>query len=231
MAIKELVFDEKKYTMAQLMEALDADWEGFDEMRADFLAAPKYGNNIPEVDELVNEVYQLHNEACRSYPSAYGETVKPNAISISAHQPGGALTGATPDGRKGGEILADASISPSHGKDLRGPLAVFQSAMRIQQDQYQGTLFNMKFHPSVLKTSADLNKLAGLIRTYLTPRGQAHPVQRGGPGRNVGRPGSSRGAPRADRAGGRLQRLFYPPAQVHPGRGDRAHLPGALRLF
>ena len=74
MAIKKLVFDEKKYTMAQLMEALDADWEGFDEMRADFLAAPKYGNNIPEVDELVNEVYQLHNEACRSYPSAYGET-------------------------------------------------------------------------------------------------------------------------------------------------------------
>lgn len=172
MAIKKLVFDEKKYTMAQLMEALDADWEGFDEMRADFLAAPKYGNNIPEVDELVNEVYQLHNEACRSYPSAYGETVKPNAISISAHQPGGALTGATPDGRKGGEILADASISPSHGKDLRGPLAVFQSAMRIQQDQYQGTLFNMKFHPSVLKTSADLNKLAGLIRTYLTHGGK-----------------------------------------------------------
>ena len=175
--------------MAQLMEALDADWEGFDEMRADFLAAPKYGNNIPEVDELVNEVYQLHNEACRSYPSAYGETVKPNAISISAHQPGGALTGATPDGRKGGEILADASISPSHGKDLRGPLAVFQSAMRIQQDQYQGTLFNMKFHPvRAEELPPTWNKLAGRDPHLPDPRGQAHPVQRGGPGGDAGRP-------------------------------------------
>jgi formate C-acetyltransferase len=172
MAIKKLVYDEKKYTMAQLMEALDADWAGYEEMRADFVAAPKYGNNLDEVDQLVAEVYNLHNEACRSYPSAYGETIKPNAISISAHQPGGALTGATADGRKGGEILADASISPDHGKDVRGPLAVFQSAMKIPQDHYQGTLFNMKFHPSILKTDEDLHKLAGLIRIYLTNGGK-----------------------------------------------------------
>ncbi len=58
MAIKKLVYDEKKYTMAQLMEALDADWDGFDKMRQDFLEAPKYGNNIDEVDRLVAEVYE-----------------------------------------------------------------------------------------------------------------------------------------------------------------------------
>ncbi len=171
-AIKTLVYDQKKYTMAQLLTALDADWKGYEDMRADFAAAPKYGNNIAEADRMVAEVYALHNEACRSYPSAYGETIKPNAISISAHQPGGALTGATADGRKGGEILADASISPSHGKDVRGPLAVFQSAMKIPQDHYQGTLFNMKFHPSVLKGEEDLKKLAGLIRTYLLAGGK-----------------------------------------------------------
>lgn len=172
MAIKKLVYDEKKYTMSQLMEALDADWNGYDKMRQDFQEAPKYGNNIDEVDRLVAEVYELHDRACRSYPSAYGGTIKPNAISISAHQPGGALTGATADGRKGGEILADASISPSHGKDVRGPLAVFQSAMKIPQDHYQGTLFNMKFHPTMLRTDEDLSKLAGLIRIYLTNGGK-----------------------------------------------------------
>lgn len=172
MAIKKLVYDEKKYTMAELLTALDADWVGYEEMRKDFLEAPKYGNNIDEVDELVAEVYENHNRACRSYPSAYGETIKPNAISISAHQPGGALTGATADGRKGGEILADASISPSHGKDLRGPLAVFQSAMKIRQDSYQGTLFNMKFHPTMLKTEEDCKKLSQLIRIYLTNGGK-----------------------------------------------------------
>ena len=172
MAIKKLVYDEKKYTMTELLTALDADWEGYEEMRNDFLEAPKYGNNIDEVDCLVAEVYENHNRVCRSYPSAYGETIKPNAISISAHQPGGALTGATADGRKGGEILADASISPSHGKDLRGPLAVFQSAMKIRQDSYQGTLFNMKFHPTMLKTEEDCKKLSQLIRVYLTNGGK-----------------------------------------------------------
>ncbi len=172
MAIKKLVYDEKKYTMAQLLAALDADWVGYEEMRKDFLAAPKYGNNIEEVDRLVAEVYEQHDKACASYPSAYGATIRPNAISISAHQPGGALTGATADGRKGGEILADASLSPDHGKDVRGPLAVFQSAMRVPQDHYQGTLFNMKFHPSMLRTEQDLEKLASLIRIYLTNGGK-----------------------------------------------------------
>lgn len=172
MAIKKLVYDEKKYTMAQLLAALDADWVGYEEMRKDFLAAPKYGNNIEEVDRLVAEVYEQHDRACASYPSAYGATIRPNAISISAHQPGGVLTGATADGRKGGEILADASLSPDHGKDVRGPLAVFQSAMRVPQDHYQGTLFNMKFHPSMLRTEQDLEKLASLIRIYLTNGGK-----------------------------------------------------------
>ena len=171
-AIKKLIFDEKKYTMTQLMEALDADWEDFDAMRADFASQPKYGNNIPEVDAFVAEMYKLHADTCLSLPCVYGDTLKPNAISISAHQPGGAVTGATPDGRKGGEILADASLSPAHGTDTHGPIAVFQSAMRVDQDPYQGTLMNMKFHPSALKTESDLEKLGSMIQTYLTHGGK-----------------------------------------------------------
>lgn len=171
-AIKKLIFDEKKYTMAQLMEALDADWEGYDEMRADFASQPKYGNNIPEVDAFVADMYKLHADTCLSLPCIYGDSLKPNAISISAHQPGGAVTGATPDGRKGGEILADASLSPAHGTDTHGPIAVFQSAMKVDQDPYQGTLMNMKFHPSALKTESDLEKLGSMIQTYLTHGGK-----------------------------------------------------------
>lgn len=171
-AIKKLIFDEKKYTMAQLMEALDADWEGYDEMRADFASQPKYGNNIPEVDAFVADMYKLHADTCLSLPCVYGDSLKPNAISISAHQPGGAVTGATPDGRKGGEILADASLSPAHGTDTHGPIAVFQSAMKVDQDPYQGTLMNMKFHPSALKSESDLEKLGSMIQTYLTHGGK-----------------------------------------------------------
>lgn len=171
-AIKKLVFDEKKYTMKQLMEALDADWVGYEDMQRDFKAQPKYGNAFKEVDDMVAEVYKLHADTCLSLPCAYGDSLKPNAISISAHQPGGAVTGATADGRKGGEILADASLSPDHGQDTHGPIAVFQSAMEVDQDPYQGTLMNMKFHPSNMKTEADLRKLGAMIKTYLTHGGK-----------------------------------------------------------
>ena len=171
-AIKKLVFEQKKYTMAQLMEALDADWVGYEDMQKDFKAQPKYGNNFPEVDAMVAEFYKLHADTCLSLPCVYGDSLKPNAISISAHQPGGMVTGATPDGRKGGAILADASLSPDHGTDTHGPIAVFQSAMKVDQDPYQGTLMNMKFHPSALKTEDDLTKLGSMIQTYLTHGGK-----------------------------------------------------------
>ena len=171
-AVKELVFDQKKYTMAQLLTALDADWEGYEDMRQDFIKAPKYGNNIAEPDEFVARIYKLFADTCAENATAYGGHVTPNAISISAHQPGGACTGATPDGRKGGEILADASLSPDHGKDVSGPIAVFQSAMKVNQDAYQGTLMNMKVHPTAIKTDSDLMKLGSMIKTYLTHGGK-----------------------------------------------------------
>lgn len=171
-AIKTLVYDQKKYTMSQLMDALDADWAGYEDMQKDFKTVPKYGNAVKEVDEMVAEIYKLHADTCLSLPSVYGDFLHPNAISISAHQPGGALTGATADGRKGGEILADASLSPDHGQDTHGPLAVFRSAMTVDQDPYQGTLMNMKFHPSNMKTEEDLKKLGAMIKTYLTHGGK-----------------------------------------------------------
>ena len=171
-AVKQLVFEQKKYTMAELLTALDADWEGYEEMRADFIKAPKYGNNLEEPDRLVAKVYQLFADTCAENSTAYGGHVTPNAISISAHQPGGMVTGATPDGRKGGDILADASLSPDHGKDVNGPIAVFQSAMKVNQDPYQGTLMNMKVHPTAIQTDSDLMKLGSMIKTYLTNGGK-----------------------------------------------------------
>lgn len=171
-AVKQLVFDQKKYSMAELLAALDADWEGYEDMRADFIKAPKYGNNIDEPDRFVAEVYQLFADTCAENSTAYGGHVTPNAISISAHQPGGQVTGATPDGRKGGDILADASLSPDHGKDVCGPIAVFQSAMKVNQDPYQGTLMNMKVHPTAIQTDSDLMKLGSMIKTYLTNGGK-----------------------------------------------------------
>ncbi len=171
-AIKKLVFDEKKYTLAQLEAALDADWEGYESMQADFLAAPKYGNDVDEVDNIVAECYKLLCDTVAAIPNIMGRPTIPTGISITSHQPGGQLTGATPDGRRAGAILADGTTSPMHGCDSCGPTAVFRSAMKIDQDPMQATLLNMKFHPSALKTEADLDKLGAMIKVYLTNGGK-----------------------------------------------------------
>ena len=171
-AVKKLVYEDKKYTMAQLMTALDSDWVGYEEMRQDFLAVPKYGNDIDYVDELAAEVYERFEKKLGSLHSYFGGKGVATAISITAHQPGGALTGATPDGRKKGEILADGSMSPNHGMDKKGPTGVLKSAMKINQDTYQATLLNMKFHPSALNSEEDLMKLGSLIKTYFAQGGK-----------------------------------------------------------
>jgi pyruvate-formate lyase len=82
------------------------------------------------------------------------------------------LTGATPDGRHAHEICADGTVSPMQGRDTHGPTAVMRSALRIDQDPYQATLMNMKFHPSALRSNEDLRKISALIRTYLEHGGK-----------------------------------------------------------
>ena len=171
-AIKKLVFDEKKYTLSQLQAALDADWQGYEDMRRDFLKAPKYGNDIDYVDNIVAECYKVLNDTVKTLPNILGKPTIATGISITSHQPGGQLTGATPDGRKAGAILADGTTSPMQGMDAKGPTAVFKSAMKINQDPMQATLLNMKFHPSALKTESDLMKLGSMIKTYLTNGGK-----------------------------------------------------------
>ncbi len=101
-AVNQLIFIDKKYTMEELLKALDADWDGYEKMRQDFIKAPKYGNNLDMPDQLVAEVYKEFADNCYSLDNSYGGKTTPNAISISAHQPGGSVTGATPDGRRGG---------------------------------------------------------------------------------------------------------------------------------
>lgn len=171
-AIKKLVFDEKKYTMKELYDALEADWEGYEDMQKDFLNAPKYGNDDPYVDEIVARCYKLFSDYVVSHKTITGGIMVPCGISITSHQPGGLLTGATPDGRKAGTLLADGTMSPMQGRDHNGPVAVMNSALRIDQDPFQATLLNMKFDPNNLKSSEDKKKFAMLIRTYLRNGGK-----------------------------------------------------------
>jgi len=173
-AIKKLVYDDKKVTMKELKSALAANWQGNGsaDMRKMFLAAPKYGNGDDYVDSIARELYQFWADTIIKFTTTYGGTMKPSGISITSHGPGGTLTGATPDGRYAGETLADGTMSAAQGRDTHGPTALIKSAARINQVQYQSTLLNMKFHPSALKTTEDLKKLAALIKIYFSLGGK-----------------------------------------------------------
>ncbi|HUV73779.1 MAG TPA: pyruvate formate lyase family protein [Anaerolineae bacterium] len=169
-AVKKLVFDEQKVSKGEMKAAVAANWQGdgYEEIRKMCLAAPKYGNGDPYVDSIAADLYQFWAETSVTFPTIWGGTTKPTGISITAHAPGGALTGATPDGRYAGETLADGTMSPAQGKDTQGPTALLRSAMAIDQVPFQATLLNMKFHPSALRSTEDLRKLGDLIKTYFS---------------------------------------------------------------
>ncbi len=172
--IKKLVYEEKIVTLEELKQALDANWDGYENLRKKCLGVSKYGNDLEDADNMVAKWYGIFADICNESPCSVveGAHYYPSAVSIFAHAPGGALTGATPDGRYKGETLADAGASPMRGRDKNGPLAVIKSAMKLPHDRYQAVLFNMKFSPEVLKTDADLMKLAALIRTYFQRKGR-----------------------------------------------------------
>ncbi len=171
-AVKKLVYEDKKVAMGDLKRALDLDWQGCERLRKMCLEAPKYGNGDSYVDAIAADLYKFWAATANELPTAFGSRHKASAISITSHQPGGALTGATPDGRHAQEICADGTVSPMQGRDTHGPTAVMRSALQIDQDPYQATLMNMKFHPSALESEEDLRKLSAMIKTYFNHGGK-----------------------------------------------------------
>jgi pyruvate formate-lyase/glycerol dehydratase family glycyl radical enzyme len=172
-AVRRLVYDERTVPMATLKAALAANWAGYEDVRRACLAAPKYGNGDDRADLVARDLYAFWVNTVDELKTSFGSTVKATAISITSHQPGGALTSATPDGRRAHEICADGTMSPMQGRDTHGPTAVLRSALKIDQGPYQATLMNLKFHPTALASEADLAKLATMLRTYFS-RGGKH---------------------------------------------------------
>jgi len=171
-AIKKLCFEEKVCTLPEMKKAMDANWEGYEDLHKKCLELDHYGNGCDEVDDMVVECYRWWVDTANVTPSSLGGHFRCSAISVTSHQPGGALCGAMPDGRYKGDILADACASPMAGCDHEGPLAVFRSAMKIPQDEFQAMLLNMKFSPSAIATDADKMKLAAAIKAYFANGGK-----------------------------------------------------------
>ncbi|MFC1985055.1 pyruvate formate lyase family protein [Chloroflexota bacterium] len=150
-AIKKLVFDDKKYTMAELVDALKNNWEGREEMRLEFANAPHWGNDDEYVDEIGREFFQKNTDLVHSFKNIWGYEHAEDGTGGSSYYRWSGLAGATPDGRKDRDIFHDGTISPSVGTDKKGPTAVLKSVSQADHVHTFSHLFNQRFVPQFLE--------------------------------------------------------------------------------
>jgi trans-4-hydroxy-L-proline dehydratase len=171
-ALKRAVFEEKQVCMAVLLEALQNDFTGYESLRAYLLNLPKVGNDEEEVDGLRARIASLTYQTFNSLPSVIGGVYIPGEAIFTAHYYCGQATGATPDGRKAGAVLAD-SAGPSQGRDIHGPTAVINSALRIPVEGHLLTsvVLNIGFLNSIFKQAAVRTRIRSLFECYFAGGG------------------------------------------------------------
>ena len=143
----------------------------YDALLEKIAAQPKFGNDIPEVDDFARDVAYTYTKPLLKYRNPRGGQYQAGLYPVSANVPLGAQTGATPDGRLAHTPVADG-VSPAAGRDVKGPTAAANSVSKL--DHYiasNGTLFNMKFHPSALAGPGGLESFVALVRGYFDQKG------------------------------------------------------------
>jgi len=151
-AIKKLIYDDKKYTMSQLMAALQSNWDGYEEMQKDFKHAPKWGNDDPYADEIIKNFYEdIIGGEMTKITNYSGGPVLPVGQAVGLYMEIGSRTGPTPDGRLGGEAADDGGISPYMGTDKKGPTAVLKSVSKVQKNQ-KANLLNQRLSVPIMRS-------------------------------------------------------------------------------
>ena len=173
-AIKKFVFEEKKTTIDEIVEALACNFEGKEQLRSMLQSAPKYGNDEDEVDDLFGELSVWLQKRIAQENNPFGSKLWSGRSGAVAHVMFGKLTGALPNGRLAWQPLADGFLSPSQGVDENGPTAVFNSASKVDHNiNSVGALMNMKFERAQFADKAKLANISSMIETFFN-RGGFH---------------------------------------------------------
>ncbi len=164
--LKKHVFEDKRYTMDEVLKACAADWQGFEVMKAYIRNhTPFFGNDEEYADSIAVRVYEDLVKAIDDRPNTRGGRTRLNMLSTTCHNYFGSVCGATPNGRLAHFAISDGT-SPAHGSDSHGPTAVIKSLGKLDQTKSGGTLLNVRFVPNLLRRDQDMKKFASLVRTY-----------------------------------------------------------------
>ncbi len=167
-AIKKFVYEEKRLTMDQVLAAIDADFEGYEDVRALLRSAPCYGNNDPYADAIGKELDRISVEYAAKYSKDLGINNDVRYVPFTSHVPFGKVVSATPNGRAEWFPLSDGS-SASHGADVHGPTAVLLSnaaTKNMGMRARAARLVNIKFTPKSVQGDQGTEKLVDFIRTF-----------------------------------------------------------------
>ncbi len=165
-AIKKLVFDEKKITMAKLVDALSNNFTDNERLRQMLLnAAPKFGNDDDYADEIARRGCTVFLEDVKKHRDYWGSVYNPGIWSIELAMILGSAVGALPSGRHAFESLTEG-VSPSRGCDRNGPTATVKSVAKLDHRLMEnGSIFNMKFNPDTFKDES-IGKFIDVMKTY-----------------------------------------------------------------
>jgi len=146
---KKLVYDEKKYTMEQLLEAIKSNWIGFEEMRVNFVKAPKWGNDDDYVDQIytrgMKDIAEI-SWRCKN-PGGNPWPILPE--NVAAYIVSSNKVGALPNGRSFGDTMYDGGCSPGAGLDKKGPTAVLRSVSKFDHvKDFRSNLLNQRLNPN-----------------------------------------------------------------------------------
>lgn len=173
--LKKHVFEDKKFTMDELLHAVANNFEGNEKMRQFIMnRTPFFGNDDDYADSIAVKVYNDLVAAIEGHPNTRGGKTQLNMLSTTCHNYFGSVCGASVNGRLAHFAISDGT-SPAHGADTNGPTAVIKSLGKLDQTLSGGTLLNVRFVPSILKREEDLRKLVSLIRAYFNMGG--HHIQ------------------------------------------------------
>jgi pyruvate formate-lyase/glycerol dehydratase family glycyl radical enzyme len=165
-AMKKLVFDDGSVTMSQLVQALQDNWEGHDDLRQLFRNAPKFGNDDDYVDLFARDVHIRTAQTMQQFQGIYGCSVTCDGSGSASYFHFAGLTGATPDGRKDREPFNDGTVSPEIGTDKNGPTAVLKSVAKIDPMLTFNHLFNQRIMPEFLE-GENKSKFVAYLRTFV----------------------------------------------------------------
>ena len=166
--VKKAVFEEQRLSYQKLLDILEHNWENEETLRQYFINKyPKYGNDNDEVDTLGASLLSFYGDEVAKYENPRGGTFHPGSYTVSAHIPLGEGVGASADGRKAGEQLADGGLSPMVGRDQQGPSASLKSVSKLDNIlNSNGSLLNVKFSPSTLEGERGIEKLISYLKSF-----------------------------------------------------------------